>query len=92
MQSCAFPYALPTKTARARRFWAVAAERGKLWATKKIYCEPGTGGARQPAACEVLMEENQVVGLMLAIIIGIVILTACGVIALAMLLLGVAIV
>lgn len=92
MQSCAFPYALPTKMACARRFWAVAAERGKLRGTNKICCEPGVGGARQPAACEVLMEENQVVGLMLAIIIGIVILTACGVIALAMLLLGVAIV
>ena len=38
------------------------------------------------------MEEGRVVGLILAIIIGLVILTACGVIALAMLLLGVAIV
>ena len=84
---------MPTEPGRARRFWAVPGERGKLQGNeRRIYREPGAGCANRPAACEVLMEENQIVGLMLAIIIGIVILTACGVIALAMLLLGVAIV
>ncbi len=38
------------------------------------------------------MEEERVVGLILGIIIGLVILTACGMLALVMLLLGVAIV
>jgi hypothetical protein len=38
------------------------------------------------------MDENSVIGLILGIVIGLVILTACGVIALASLILGIAII